>query len=152
MLIEDGLPQLLISTSSFVKHEIDVVLELGAVPFVSSQRHRLLEILINLVSNARHAVKDGEVGQRRITIRLRRDVESAFIEVADNGVGIVADDLVRIFVHGFTTKKNGHGFGLHSSALAAKELGGSLSVESDGRGRGACFRLTIPLLHERLAA
>jgi signal transduction histidine kinase len=64
--------------------------------------------------------------------------------VADNGVGISEDNLTKIFSHGFTTKEHGHGFGLHSSALAAKEIGGSLSVYSDGVGQGATFTLELP--------
>src|SRR5439155_18808755 len=66
------------------------------------------------------------------------------ISVIDNGVGIPAENLVRIFNHGFTTRKEGHGFGLHSGALAAKELGGALLVHSDGPGLGASFTLELP--------
>jgi signal transduction histidine kinase len=64
--------------------------------------------------------------------------------VADNGIGIPAENLTRIFNHGFTTRKNGHGFGLHSGALAAKEMGGALAVHSDGPGCGATFTLELP--------
>ncbi len=68
------------------------------------------------------------------------------IAVIDTGVGIPPENLGRIFNHGFTTRKNGHGFGLHSSALAARELGGTLPpAESGGTGRGATFTLTLPL-------
>jgi len=59
-------------------------------------------------------------------------------------VGISAENLTRIFGHGFTTRKDGHGFGLHSGALTARELGGSLTVKSDGPGRGAMFTLELP--------
>jgi C4-dicarboxylate-specific signal transduction histidine kinase len=68
----------------------------------------------------------------------------ALVSMADNGVGIPSENLTRIFSHGFTTKKNGHGFGLHSSSIAAKELGGQLSVASDGPGKGATFTLELP--------
>jgi signal transduction histidine kinase len=66
------------------------------------------------------------------------------ISVVDNGIGISRENLTRIFAHGFTTRKDGHGFGLHSGALAAKELGGALLVHSDGPGRGAVFTLELP--------
>ena len=66
------------------------------------------------------------------------------VSVIDNGVGISPENLPRIFQHGFTTRKDGHGFGLHSGALAAKELGGTLTVHSDGVGKGATFTLTLP--------
>ena len=65
------------------------------------------------------------------------------IQVADNGIGIPAENLTKIFSHGFTTRKDGHGFGLHSGALAAQELGGTLTVFSDGPGKGATFTLDL---------
>ena len=67
------------------------------------------------------------------------------IEVVDNGVGIPQENLTRIFNHGFTTRKDGHGFGLHSGAVMAKQLGGSLTALSDGLGKGASFALEFPL-------
>jgi signal transduction histidine kinase len=67
------------------------------------------------------------------------------IVVSDNGVGIAPETLVRVFEHGFTTKKDGHGFGLHGAALTAQELGGTLSAASEGPGRGATFTLDLPL-------
>ena len=72
------------------------------------------------------------------------------ITVQDQGEGISAENLQRIFSHGFTTRKEGHGFGLHSSALAAIEMGGRLTVHSDGPGRGAVFTFEMPLM--RVAA
>jgi len=66
------------------------------------------------------------------------------IYVTDNGVGIAAENLTRVFAFGYTTKKAGHGFGLHSSALAAREMGGSLVAQSDGPGQGATFVLELP--------
>jgi len=73
------------------------------------------------------------------------------IEIADNGVGIAPENLTRIFSHGFTTRKHGHGFGLHSSALAAREMGGLLTVQSEGAGKGATFILELPLCPPNLA-
>jgi signal transduction histidine kinase len=67
------------------------------------------------------------------------------ITVADNGEGIAPQNLTRVFSHGFTTRSNGHGFGLHSCVLAAQEMGGRLSAHSDGAGRGAIFTLDIPI-------
>ena len=78
------------------------------------------------------------------------------ISIIDNGVGIPAENLIRIFNHGFTTKKDGHGFGLHSGALTAKELGGTLTAFSEGTGLGSNFTLEIPAAekkaHEHQAA
>ena len=59
-------------------------------------------------------------------------------------MGIAPEMLTRIFQYGFTTREEGHGFGLHSSALAAQEMGGSLTAHSEGPGRGATFILKLP--------
>ena len=80
-------------------------------------------------------------------MRLFNDNGSVKVSVTDNGVGIPPENLVRIFNHGFTTKPEGHGFGLHIGALAAQEMGGSLNVHSDGLGHGATFTLALPLKH-----
>ncbi len=79
-----------------------------------------------------------------MTIRINRDADGINISVRDNGVGIAPENLNKIFRHGFTTRKDGHGFGLHSGALAAKELGGTLTVRSAGAGEGAEFTVSLP--------
>ena len=110
---------------------------------------KALQILVNLVRNAKYALDEGGRKDKRLTIRVATDGEgSVTISVIDNGVGIPPENLTRIFSYGFTTRKNGHGFGLHSGALAAKEMGGSLSVHSDGPGQGAAFTLSLPLHQE----
>jgi signal transduction histidine kinase len=82
--------------------------------------------------------------EKRLTLRVTDANPLVRIAVTDNGIGIKPENLTRIFGHGFTTKKDGHGFGLHSGALAAKQLGGSLNVQSDGPGKGATFILELP--------
>ena len=99
---------------------------------------------MNLLRNAKHACQDSERADKQITVRLANGDGRVRISVIDNGVGIPPENLTRIFNHGFTTRKDGHGFGLHSSALAAKEMGGSLTVQSDGPGKGATFTLELP--------
>lgn len=109
---------------------------------VTLDRHKLIQILGNLLSNARHALKARNDGPRQLTLELRRqDPETVAVEIRDSGIGIQADVLRRLFEFGFTTKKEGHGFGLHTSAILAKELGGDLSAHSDGHGCGARFVL-----------
>ncbi|MCG8419712.1 MAG: ATP-binding protein [Proteobacteria bacterium] len=113
---------------------------------VSMDRHRVLQVLINLVKNAYQAVKFAPVPDKRITVRaFESDPGRLSISVADNGVGISAENVIRIFEHGFTTRPDGHGFGLHASANAAAEMGGRLHCRSDGVGRGAEFILDIPI-------
>lgn len=107
-------------------------------------RHKLIQILGNLLSNARHALKAAD-RKRQLTLRLgRRDDDSIAIEVQDSGVGIRPEVLRRIFEFGFTTRKDGHGFGLHTSSILAKELAGELAAFSDGPGEGARFVLRLP--------
>jgi len=72
--------------------------------------------------------------------------ERVRITVTDNGVGIAPENLTRVFSQGFTTRKGGHGFGLHSSANSAAEMEGSLTAHSDGPMRGATFKVNLPLI------
>jgi signal transduction histidine kinase len=108
-------------------------------------RHRTLQILVNLLRNARDSLVSGAFTTPRITVEA--DATSSCelrIRVADNGCGLAEEDLIRVFAHGFTTKHDGHGFGLHASALAAQEMGGTLTCSSPGPGRGAVFTLEVP--------
>jgi signal transduction histidine kinase len=108
-------------------------------------RHKVLQILVNLISNARHALIDSGRPDKAMRITARRaDADRVWIEVGDNGIGMDPADEARVFEHGFTTKRNGHGFGLHMCALAAGALGGSLTFQNHGRGHGVTFRLDVP--------
>ena len=141
-LIEDALRM---NAGSFQKHEVELVRELPAdLPRVCVDKHKVLQILVNLLRNAKHACDDTGRTDKRITVRAVNENERIRITISDNGVGIPPENLNRIFNHGFTTKKEGHGFGLHSAANAAKEMGGSLSVHSEGAGQGASFHLELP--------
>jgi len=142
-LIEDAIRM---STDSLLHHQVTVVKEFSDVPLLMLDKHRVLQILINLIRNAMHAMKDMSDQQSRIALRLHRVQEHAVqIQVADNGEGIPPENLARIFAHGFTTRKDGHGFGLHSCVLAAQEMGGSLTAHSEGAGKGATFTLELPI-------
>jgi signal transduction histidine kinase len=105
----------------------------------------VIQILLNLIRNAKYACDDGAAEEKRIVISIRHHQQHVTISVVDNGVGIPPENLDRIFGHGFTTRKNGHGFGLHSGALAATEMGGRLCVTSEGPGKGAEFKLELPI-------
>ena len=137
-----------INSAALVRHDIQIVREFEDLPPQSIDRHRVIQILVNLISNAKYALSGAEHGNKTLTLRLARskqDQDCVVIEVADNGCGIHPDNLTRIFSHGFTTRSDGHGFGLHSSSLSAGMLGGLLSVSSDGPGKGAVFTLTLPI-------
>lgn len=140
-MIEDALRM---NAGSLARHDVDTVRDYQARPVITTDKHKVMQILINLVRNAKYACDESGRTDKVITVRATADGHRVRIEVTDNGVGIPAENLTRIFAHGFTTRKHGHGFGLHSGALAAKELGGSLTVHSDGPGKGATFILELP--------
>jgi len=142
-LMEDALS---ITRPTMERHGVALHIESEDLPPITTDRHKVLQILLNLMRNAKDAVKESGSPNRQITIRmLRVSEERIAICVADNGIGIPQANLVRIFSHGFTTKRDGHGFGLHSGALAAKQLGGSLTAESHGTNAGATFTLELPI-------
>src|SRR6185436_4286091 len=138
-LVDDALHM---GESSFAKHGIEVVKDYSTALTIDTDRHKLLQIVINLLSNARHALKEQRAAlgdpraSQQLIVRVRSTPPVVQIAVSDTGVGISAENLEKIFRHGFTTKQSGHGFGLHASANAARELGGSLRAASDGPGRG----------------
>lgn len=141
-LLEDALR---INEASLARHGIRVERDFEPASRVVVDRHKTLQILTNLIHNARQAVCAQSTGERWLRLGIRPGAGGRVeIVVQDNGVGIAAENLTRIFAHGFTTKPDGHGFGLHSGALAATEMGGALRVASEGVGRGATFTLDLP--------
>jgi PAS domain S-box-containing protein len=143
-LVEDALRM---NAAAFDRHHIDLVREFdGNLPPVCVDRHKVLQILINLLRNAKYALAARSEDDKRIVIRLGlASADRVKITVGDNGIGIDPAHLTSIFNHGFTTKKDGHGFGLHSGANAAKEMGGTLTARSEGLGKGAEFILELPV-------
>jgi C4-dicarboxylate-specific signal transduction histidine kinase len=132
--------------TSFERHGIRVERKYIDLPTILADKQRLLQIVINLVKNAKESLTEQNIGQdRTLTLQTRAVDDRLIIEIVDTGVGIRKDDLTRIFSHGFTTKASGHGFGLHSCAIAATEMEGSLSAHSEGHLKGATFTLNLPL-------
>jgi ligand-binding sensor domain-containing protein/signal transduction histidine kinase len=140
-LVEDAVR---INGSSLERQEVCLLKEYSDVGPVATEKHKVLQILVNLIRNAKDACEEERPQSKQIQLRISNGGEFAKIQVIDNGIGIPPENLTKIFAHGFTTRKDGHGFGLHGSALAAKELKGSLTVHSDGPHRGATFTLTLP--------
>ena len=137
-LVEDALKM-----NSIRKGSVEVTKDIPADLVLTVEKHKALQILVNLIRNARQACEKSDAPA--ISVRATNGGEFARISVTDNGVGIAPENLDRIFAHGFTTKKDGHGFGLHNSAMVAKEMGGNLRVHSDGPWKGATFTLELPL-------
>jgi signal transduction histidine kinase len=149
-LVEDALGM---TAANLGRHQIKVVRDCATTALVAAERHKVLQILVNLIRNAQHALDEGAPPEKRLVIRVHESGPGTVaITVTDNGVGILPENLTRIFSHGFTTRKDGHGFGLHSAALAAQQMGGRLIAASDGPSRGASFSLELPLAQLEVAA
>jgi signal transduction histidine kinase len=140
-LVEDGMR---INEGAMRRHGVEIVREYEQVPALNAEKHKILQILVNLLRNAKYACEESERADKRLTVRVANGGGSVRVSVIDNGVGIPPENITRIFNHGFTTREDGHGFGLHSGALAAKEMGGSLTAHSGGPGQGATFILELP--------
>jgi two-component system NtrC family sensor kinase len=143
-LVEDALRM---NVAALERHKIQLVRDFDqAMPNVCVDKHKVLQILINLIRNAKHAMDHEEGREKRLLIQVtQNDPKIVKICIIDNGIGIAPENLTKIFTHGFTTKPDGHGFGLHSGANAAREMGGNLSVHSEGKGKGATFILDLPV-------
>lgn len=141
-LIDDAMN---LNSASLERHSVRVSREYAEIPPVRLDKQKSLQILVNLIKNAKDACTESGQSNRQLTLRTRLGEHGTIqIQVVDNGVGIPREHLTRIFSHGFTTKRTGHGFGLHSCANAAQELGGSLQAFSEGPGTGATFTLELP--------
>ena len=143
MRVQDGGP---------AEHPVRIIREFEKMPSIRIEKHKVMQILVNLVRNAKLACEEQGDADKRITIRAAQADGHVRISVSDNGSGIAPANITRIFAHGFTTRKDGHGFGLHSGALAAVELGGRLVASSDGPSKGATFTLDLPMQPPKVAA
>jgi C4-dicarboxylate-specific signal transduction histidine kinase len=141
-LIEDALH---INSAALTRHGIHIHQEIEELPPIVTEKHKVLQILVNLIRNAKYALHESNQQDKLVTLKAGTDGNGHVkIQVIDNGMGISPENLTRIFGHGFTTRTDGHGFGLHSSALTARDLGGSIHAHSDGPDKGATFTLLLP--------
>ncbi len=142
-LVEDALQ---INSAALTRHGVKVIRRFEEVPPLMVDKHKVLQILINFIRNAKYALDECTENEKRLVVTIAKtDGECVMVQVEDNGIGIPLENLTRIFSHGFTTRPNGHGFGLHIGAINAREMGGSLSAASDGPGRGATLTLVLPI-------
>ncbi len=140
-ILEDALS---LVPSLFVKQSIRLEKHLEPVPEIKAQKIKLLHILVNILKNAAQALMHQKSDQKQIMIHLKHSDQRVVLDITDSGQGIAPENLGKVFNHGFTTKKDGFGFGLHSCANYMAEMNGKISVHSDGPGRGATFRLEFP--------
>src|SRR5882672_11625833 len=143
-LVRDALRM---NAAAFERHGVRIIQQFDEnVPPALVDRHKVLQILVNLLRNAKYAIDEQAPAEKRLEIHVSRAAGgNVAITVRDNGVGIPPENLTLIFSDAATTEKDGHGFGLHSGALAAKQMNGSLSVNSEGPGLGASFTLELPV-------
>jgi PAS domain S-box-containing protein len=141
-LVEDALH---INSAALTRHRVELIKDYQAVPAVQVERNKVLQILVNLLRNAKHAIDDANPPERLLRITICQGPDGFVnVIVSDNGLGIPPENLERLFSYGFTTRKTGHGFGLHSSVNTAREMGGALTAASAGLGHGASFCLSLP--------
>jgi signal transduction histidine kinase len=146
-LLDDALQM---NTAGLARHGITIIRQYSEVPLLTLDKHKVLQILVNLVHNAKYAMDESRDRDKQLSVGISMNGDNLVkVTVVDNGVGIPPENLTRIFSHGFTTRKRGHGFGLHSGANAAKEMGGQLTASSEGPGKGATFTLELPLTNKR---
>ena len=129
-------------------YELDVTTDLKAKTPVIAQRSKLIHVLVNFIKNAGESMEENHPENKKLTIKTWEDSYKVYLSVTDNGLGIKGENIDKIFSHTYTTKKKGHGFGLHSSANYMKEMGGKIKVSSEGRGKGTTFTLVFPIIRE----
>jgi signal transduction histidine kinase len=134
---------LTLSRGAFGLQGVDIVCEFNCEATISVDSNKTIQILLNLLTNARQSVKDSSKNEKQIYLRTRLAGDRIQLEVQDNGIGIPPENIPLIFNQGFTNKKDGHGFGLHSSMNWAHEMGGEIICRSDGSGLGATFILEL---------
>lgn len=144
-IIDDALTM---QSNSMERYHIQIEKQFQPVPKVKVQKTKLVHILINLIRNAKDAMMDIPAENRKLTLAVTQKNGNIFIKAIDTGVGIEKEIIDKIFSHGFTTKKTGHGFGLHSSANYMSEMGGRMWAESKGENQGATIVLCFPLMSQ----
>ena len=145
-LMEDALQM---NAVALARHSVKIVRSFQPVPPVLAEKGKVLQILVNLIQNAKYAADGGGHAEKIVMLGIEpAGPNRVRLLVRDNGMGIAPENLGKIFTHGFTTRAHGHGFGLHSSLTAASEMKGTLTVHSDGPGKGATFTLDLPATNQ----
>jgi C4-dicarboxylate-specific signal transduction histidine kinase len=141
--VEDALR---LEANALACNQVRVVKQFDPIADIVVDKHKVLQVLVNLITNAVNALSESTVAERVMTLMIKMNGDgNVSVSVADNGMGISPENLKRIFTQGFTTRQDGHGLGLHSGFLTARDMGGTLRVHSDGPGKGAIFTLEIPV-------
>ncbi len=146
-IVEDVL---MIQSGIIKSHKITIEKYFDSVPKITVQKTKLVHIIVNLIKNAKEALFQAPTNERCLTFKIGSSDEAVFLKVTDTGTGIAKENLEKIFSHGFTTKEDGHGFGLHSSANYMNEMGGRMWAESEVKTKGSTFILRFPKITREL--
>lgn len=141
-VVEDALT---IQSDVIGGYGIEILKRYDQVSRLNVQKARLVHVIINLINNAKDAMALVPEDKRTLWISLEQTDECVELQLKDTGIGIKNEHLDKIFSHGFTTKEEGHGFGLHSCKTYIEEMGGKILVQSEGEGKGAVFTLQFPI-------
>lgn len=133
-----------INISSLENNRVTLEYDFESDPEITIDKHKTVQVLVNFISNAKYALMNNDVDDRRMIIGIKSNAGEVEFYVQDNGVGIDPEHMGRLFEFGFKKREGGHGYGLHHSALMAKELKGRIDVQSDGKHQGARFSLVVP--------
>lgn len=143
--IDELLDEALLITGLNMKKEISIEKHYEKVDAVLMDKVKFLQILVNLLANAKESLMESTNQNKHLIVKLSViKGNTILIEISENGIGILPENINKIFNYGFTTKQSGHGFGLHTSAITANQLGGEILVKSEGFEKGATFSLYIP--------
>lgn len=132
---------LALQAGSIERHGLEIEKDLNPVNSIMAHRSKLIHVLVNIFKNAKESMTKNAPDNRVIKIKSWQDDDWVYLSISDNGAGIKEENLGKIFTQEFTTKQDGHGFGLHSSANYMTEMGGKITVDSDGKNKGATFTL-----------
>ena len=136
---------LTLTSINFLHHKITIKKEYAKLKSVFVDKLKLTQVVINLICNAKESCQESTNEDKCILLKTGSvNDDLFFIQIIDNGIGINKTKQLQVFSYGFTTKKSGHGFGLHSSIIAINEMNGSLTVHSDGANKGATFTIELP--------
>ncbi|PAU95561.1 histidine kinase [Aliifodinibius salipaludis] len=135
---------LTLQSGSIERHGLTIKKDLQPIEAITAHRTQLIHILVNIFKNAKEAMVENEPEEKVIRIKTWQEDNKVHLSISDNGHGIKKENIDKIFTQGFTTKNEGHGFGLHSCANYMQSMGGKIKVESNGKGRGATFILVFP--------
>ncbi|MBN2532314.1 MAG: sensor histidine kinase [Spirochaetales bacterium] len=147
--LEDTIEEALtIQNKEFTQAHIKVQKNYLKVIYIKGQKSSIIQILLNIFKNACTAMEENDYSDRILTIETgSAKGKKAYARITDNGKGIPEEDLGKIFQFGFTRQEDGHGFGLHACADIINKMGGTITVQSNGPGRGAAFTLFFPLIN-----